>query len=545
MVVADFCRAVKAFVVCETFREVIMSVFFASRFLGFCLAASVAAGQSTSIREISLAELRDRIEGGWAGQIIGVSFGAPTEFRSLGKIIETPLPEWTPDRVGNAIAQDDLYVDMTFAKVLDDKGLDATTADFGAMFREARYALWHANLAARRALKRGVAAELAGTPKYNAHANDIDFQIEADFIGLMAPGLPQASNELSLRAGRVMNYGDGIYGGMFVSCMYAAAFFEKNARRLVEAGLGCLPADSPYAKLITDVLTWSSRHPSDWKAVWRLIQDKWDRRDPCPAGALRPFNIDAKLNGAYIALGLLYGDGDFSHTLEITTRAGQDSDCNPASACGILGVALGYKGIPDKWKSGIPGISGQKFRYTDFTFPEIVDSTQKRAIALVQRNGGRVDGERLMVKVQAAKPARLEVWDDYGSPAERIASTDARWMWKGDWQVQPAKSRHFATSTRTSSTKGAEASVTFEGTGAIIAGSFLPTGGKADVHLDGKFDRTIDVFPDEDSPKHTEAIWHAFGLRSGRHTVRLVVRGEPYAGSRGAEINIEDLAVFR
>jgi hypothetical protein len=150
-----------------------------------------------------------------------------------------------------------------------------------------------------------------------------------------------------------------------------------------------------------------------------------------------------------------------------------------------------------------------------------------------------------MVKVQAAKPARLEVWDDYGSPAERIASTDARWMWKGDWQVQPAKSRHFATSTRTSSTKGAEASVTFEGTGAIIAGSFLPTGGKADVHLDGKFDRTIDVFPDEDSPKHTEAIWHAFGLRSGRHTVRLVVRGEPYAGSRGAEINIEDLAVFR
>ena len=49
-------------------------------------------------------------------------------------MIEGDLPKWTPDRVSNALDQDDLYVDMTFAKVLDDKGLDATTADFGAMF---------------------------------------------------------------------------------------------------------------------------------------------------------------------------------------------------------------------------------------------------------------------------------------------------------------------------------------------------------------------------------------------------------------------------
>ena len=128
-------------------------------------------------------------------------------------------------------------MDMTFARVLDEKGLDATTEDFGAMFKEAKYRLWHANLAGARALKRGVPAALAGTPKYNAHANDIDFQIEADFIGLMTPGLPRSSNELCWRAGRVMNNGDGIYGGMFVSGMYAAAFFENDPRKVVEAGL--------------------------------------------------------------------------------------------------------------------------------------------------------------------------------------------------------------------------------------------------------------------------------------------------------------------
>src|SRR5437867_13180443 len=92
--------------------------------------------------------------------MIGFSFGAPTEFRYRQVMIEGDLPKWTPDRVSNAIKQDDLYVDMTFAKVLDDKGLDATTEDFAAMFKDAKYQLWHANLGARRALKRGVPAAL-------------------------------------------------------------------------------------------------------------------------------------------------------------------------------------------------------------------------------------------------------------------------------------------------------------------------------------------------------------------------------------------------
>ena len=127
------------------------------------------------------------------------------------------------------------------------------------MFRDSRYRLWHANLAARRALKRGVPATLSGTPEYNAHANRIDFQIEADFVGLMTPGLPQASNDLCYRAGRVMNHGDGIFGGMFVSCMYSAAFFESDPRSLVEAGMACLPPPSPYAKPISDVLGWSEQ----------------------------------------------------------------------------------------------------------------------------------------------------------------------------------------------------------------------------------------------------------------------------------------------
>ncbi|MCP5110382.1 MAG: ADP-ribosylglycohydrolase family protein, partial [bacterium] len=471
-------------------------------------------------------------------------------FRFNGEIIpEDKLPEWKPEMIDNALNQDDIYVDMTFAQVLDSKGLGATTADFAEMFSKSKYRLWHANMAGRRALRRGVAPGDSGHSKYNIHANDIDFQIEADFIGLMTPGLPQTSNDYCWRAGRVMNYGDGVYGGMFVCGMYSAAFFESDPRKLVEAGLACLPAESPYAQIIADTIAASEQHPDDWTKAWQVIQDKWDKRDPCPAGALHAFNIDAKLNGAYIALGLLYGEGDFEKTVKISTRAGQDSDCNPASAVGVLGVVYGYKRIPEIWKSGIPAIADTKFSFTDHTFRTIVESSTQKAVELVQKNGGQFLGDKLVVQIQEPKAAELEIWDDFGSPVERIATDDERWNWKGNWASQKESRGRNPAVVRRSSAKGATATVTFEGTGFILAGAYLPSGGKADVSLDDQPAETIDAYLESERPRGNESLFHRFNLPDGPHTVTLTVRGEPYEGStqetKGRNIVIRDLVVFR
>ena len=138
---------------------------------------------------------------------------------------------------------------MTFAEVLDEVGLDATTEDFGEMFTIEVRALacesW-----ARRNLNRGMKAPV-GTSEIQHHANDIDFQIESDFIGLMSPGLPREANDFA--AGRS---GDElrrrVYGGMFFSGMYAAAFFENDPRKVVERGL--LDAAGVPTRFIADVL---------------------------------------------------------------------------------------------------------------------------------------------------------------------------------------------------------------------------------------------------------------------------------------------------
>jgi hypothetical protein len=507
--------------------------------LPLALAPALAAAPAGP-RRISRAVLEDKVRGGWAGQMIGVAYGAPTEFHSNGKIIEGPIA-WQPDYVANAIVQDDLYVEMTFAEVMDRHGLSATTQQYGEMFRDSKYALWHANAAARRLLNRGIPAPLSGHPKWNIHANDIDFQIESDFIGLMTPGLPREANRYADRVGRVMNYGDGLYGGMLFASMYAAAFFESDTRRVVEEGLRSIPAQSGYATLIRDVLAGHARNPADWKKTWREITDKWDKDDPCPDGALAAFNIDARLNGAWVVLGLLYGRGDFARTLDVATRAGQDSDCNPSSALGILGVILGYDRIPDVWKAGIPAIATTPFDYTTHSFNSIVASTLKRAFQVVEGAGGTVTATEVIVPFQSPQAAPFEQWI-VDPPRLRLEHGDPAWTWGEAFTEQARKTRWSSWTERMATTGGAFGTVRFTGTGIAIVGRMSQAGGRADVFLDGAKAGEIDAFIVPNT--NDNDLWHATGLAAGEHTVRIVTRPDQDARSTGNELAIERAVIY-
>ena len=497
------------------------------------LSVNVCVIANAGVRRISRAELEDKIRGGWAGQMIGVAYGAPTEFKACGSIGTWEL-SWKPDQIENAIHQDDLYVEMTFSRVMDTIGLNASSAQYGEAFKNSQYHLWHANAAARRALNRGINAPMSGHPKYNIHANDIDFQIEADFIGLMCPGLPRAVVFFADRVGRVMNYGDGLYGGMFVGGMYAAAFFEKDPRRVVEAGLACLPPQSGYAKIIKDVLDWSVESPNDWRAVWQKLEVKWDKDDPCPDGALAPFNIDARLNGAYIAMGLLFGGGDFGKTMEISTRCGQDSDCNPSSAAGVLGVMLGYSGIPEIYKSGIPKLADKKFDFTEYSFNDICQSTLARAIAVVHRYGGRVTGTEIVIPQQSPKPPKLEQWNP-GIPEKKITIRDTAWTWTGQWQSDK--------DAMVAEGPGNTAILKFDGVAVAVLGRLTQDGGQAQVYLDNRKPVLADAYIVDRT--HDNALWHVYGLKPGAHTLKIVTTGKADPRSKGTKVALQGAVIYR
>ena len=97
--------------------------------------------------------------------------------------------------------------------------------------------LWHANGQARQNLLEGIPPGLSGHPYYNPHADDIDFQIECDFIGIISPGLPKVALEIANKVGHLMNYGDGYYAGAFLTVLYTYAYFESDRVKLIQMAL--------------------------------------------------------------------------------------------------------------------------------------------------------------------------------------------------------------------------------------------------------------------------------------------------------------------
>jgi len=387
---------------------------------------------AAEFRRLPLREYADKMQAGWIGQMAGVGWGGPTEFKSNGRIIpEDQMPKWRPELI-NQFGQDDIYVEMTFLRTLEQHGFDVSIRQAGIDFANSGYALWHANKAGRDNLRAGIAPPDSGHPQFNKHADDIDYQIEADYSGLIAPGQPNLVIELGEKFGRLMNYGDGLYAGQFVGGMYAEAFFQDDPVRIVAAGLRCIPQQSQYAEMVRDLLRWYQEIPDDWQKTWLLVEDKY-HKDPrythglCSGpGGDGAFSIDAKLNGAYIIMGLLYGQRDLDQTIVISTRCGQDSDCNPSNAAGVLFTTLGRSQLPARFTSAID--PDGKFSHTEYTFPKLIEVCEKLARDAVVRSGGRTErdaegNEILVIPVLKIKPSALEPSREPG-PIAQSRSTE-------------------------------------------------------------------------------------------------------------------------
>ena len=106
---------------------------------------SVQGAFAAKYRRISVADYVDKMKGGWIGQMAGVGWGGPTEFKWKGEIIpEDKMPQWKPEKI-NQFHQDDIYVEMTFLRSLELYGMDVSIRQAGIDFANSRYPLWHAS----------------------------------------------------------------------------------------------------------------------------------------------------------------------------------------------------------------------------------------------------------------------------------------------------------------------------------------------------------------------------------------------------------------
>jgi len=394
------------------------------------LGCNVPAGTVRLSRE----EYLDRCRGAWAGQMIGVCYGEPYQFQSNGRPITGQMRPWKPELVAGATRQDDVYVELTFLEALEEHGLEITPVQAGQAFAETPYPLWHANLYGRLNVRNGIMPPLSGHPKYNRHADDIDFQIEADLFGIIGPGLPAESNRLCDIFGHIMNYGDGVYGGMFVAGMYTAAYFERDdVLEVIRAGLACVPAESTYYQCIADTIRWCREFPDDWLETWIRIERSWNDDIDCIPG--NPHNIDAKLNGAYIVVGLMYGGGDLLKSIEMCTRCGQDADSSTANAGGIVGCMKGYRGLDRQLTAGIPDMAEHTFLGAAYSFNTLGPACLRMAEATVRRCGGSVTEDAFIISRQGPKPPhQVETWPDKFEVIRRPVTEHEVDLWDGRWR---------------------------------------------------------------------------------------------------------------
>ena len=379
----------------------------------FCCPFALSAKVKGTVT-LTKSMLLDKIKGGWAGQTIGCAYGGPTEFCYRGVMIpddvEIAYPEHHLKGYFDNLPSlfDDVYMDLTFVDVFSRLGLDAPADSFANAFAYARYPLWHANQQGRYNVLHGLMPPESGFWKNNPHADCIDYQIESDYAGLMSPGMPNAASKISDKIGHIMNYGDGWYGGVFIGAMYALAFVESDVEAIVKKALQTIPKGSRFRERLDNVVKWYHEDPADWKRAWELYNQKYSEDFGCPELILAPGNIDATMNSAYVAMGLLYGHGDFGKTMEIATRCGQDSDCNPSSAAGVLATMLGYSNIPEQWMPNLREVEDRNFAYMKISLNDTYNMVYDLALKMVERNGGKLKGDKVTIKVQKPAPVRME-----------------------------------------------------------------------------------------------------------------------------------------
>lgn len=469
--------------------------------------SSLAASGQTKTVVLTKEQLQDKIMGGWAGQTIGVTFGGPYEFRFSGSFIQDYEPlTWYDGYLKKTMTEnpglyDDLYMDLTFVDVFERYGLDAPVDSFANAFAHAGYMLWHANQAARYNILHGVKPPQSGYWLNNPHSDDIDYQIESDFAGLMSPCMPNTASAISDKIGHIMNYGDGWYGGVFIGAMYTLAFMSDNVHFIVDEALKTIPAKTSFYQCISDVVKWHKQYPNNWQQTWLEIQKKWSSEVSCPEGVFSPFDIDSKINSAYVVLGLLYGNGDYSKSLDITTRAGQDADCNPSSVGGVLGTMIGYKKIPPYWKMGLKEAEDIDFKYTAMSLNKVYETGYKHALLNIQRNGGKINGDNILILAQPPKTVKLE----QGFPG--MYPIEKRWLWKSDFK---------------------ELNFEFEGTGFSLSGEARKKKTEspgyifqAEISIDGVKTETASLPTDFTTRRH-ELFWK-YGLPNKKHVISVKI----------------------
>jgi len=294
--------------------------------------------------------------------------------------------------------------------------------------------------------------------------------------------------------------------------MYSLAFVCDDVEFVVTEALKTIPEQSRFYKCMQLVIDSYHKYPSDWKQAWLAVNNDYNFDIGCPEGVYTAYDIDAVINSAYVIIGLLYGQKNYYRTMDISCRCGCDSDCNPASAAGILGAMTGYEAIPDYWRKPIEEVADRAFKFTEISFNKASDLSFDQALQVIERNGGSVTEDAVTIRTQIPEPVRFEE------------------CFTGHWPTGVIFIRKPLDEVDT---------VRFEGKGIVIRYDFEKTAeyktngyvAEVEAYLDGNLVQTLHL--PSGGVKTSPEFFYKYNLDMGKHTLNFKwLNKEPGIGIR-------------
>lgn len=175
----------------------------------------------------------------------------------------------------------------------------------------------------------------------NPYREWIGAQIRGDLFGYICPGDMKTAAEMAWRDASISHVKNGIYGEMWVSAMLAKAAVCGDMRAVVRSGMRQIPKESRLHRELSEMLRrYDAGETAEQAAAY--ILGKYDENNPhhwCHTIS----------NAAIVALGLLWGEKDFTRTMGLCLTMGFDTDCNCATTGSVLGMVLGAAELPEAW----------------------------------------------------------------------------------------------------------------------------------------------------------------------------------------------------
>ena len=175
--------------------------------------------------------------------------------------------------------------------------------------------------------------------KLNPMREGINGAIRADMWGYLVPGDPRRAALLAHREASVNLVKNGIYSTMFVAgCLSAALSGTPNSSTILAGGYAVIPRQSRLAHALKTVEQWYDE-TGDWITVCDRIFAQWGHLPFC--GAIQ--------NMCFVVLALRHGNLDYTTSITTAAMCGIDTDCTAGTVGSIVGAALGYAGIDQRW----------------------------------------------------------------------------------------------------------------------------------------------------------------------------------------------------